>query len=109
MIFGAPLKTTFRDGHERRAYARAVIVAKRLLADPGLVEEGRKYLDRFIKGDAHQRNIYVLWTKTLELPAAEIAERLLADDSRGESLRATAPVFSVIHADEIRDQIATSG
>jgi len=103
-----PLKTMFRDGHERRSYARAIIVAERLLADPGLVEEGRKYLDRFIKGDVHQQSIYVLWTKTLELPPAEIAERLLADDASGENLRATAPVFTVIHADEVRDLIASS-
>jgi hypothetical protein len=101
-----PLKTTFRDGHDRRSYARAVIVARRLLADPRLVDEGRKYLDRFIKGDAHQQSIYALWIRTLELSPAEIARRLLADNSSGEQLRATAPVFAVIGADEVREQVA---
>jgi hypothetical protein len=38
LIAEAKLKQRFRDAHERRAYARAVETAKRLVNDPGLIE-----------------------------------------------------------------------
>jgi hypothetical protein len=96
------VKEIFRDGHERRSYFRAFLLAKRLIDDPGLVARGRAYLDRFVRDDPRQSHIYNLWSETIGLPVEEIALRLLADDLRGEALRESAPVFVVIPAEEVR-------
>ena len=96
------LKSTFRDAHERRAYFRAFLLARRLIDDPGLVERGRAYLDRFVKNDPRQRHIYKLWLEAIDLPVEEIVLGLLTDDARGDALRESAPVFVVIPAEEVR-------
>jgi hypothetical protein len=96
------LKSTFRDSHERRAYFRAFLLAKRLISDPNLVARGRAYLDRFVKDDPRQSHIYKLWSDAIQLPVEELALTLLADDLQGAALRESAPVFVVIPADEVR-------
>jgi len=94
-------KRHFRDRYELRAYARAALLAKRLLEAPELVARGRAYLDRFVRIDPRQQRIYALWREALGLPVDELVRHLLADDERGASLRETAPVFVVIPADEV--------
>jgi hypothetical protein len=96
------LKSSFRDRHERRAYIRAFLVAKRLLERPELVARGRRYLERFVKDDPGQRRVYDMWMETLERPVEEIVVELLSDDARGASLRETAPVFVVIPPEQVR-------
>jgi len=96
------LKRDFRDAYERRAYLRACVLGKRLLAEPVLIKKGRTFLDRFVKPDPHQQHIHALWTDALGLPVEELVLQLLSDDARGETLRETAPVFIAISADEIR-------
>jgi hypothetical protein len=97
------LKNDFRDRYELRSYVRAMLVAKRLLENPRLIDRGRTYLDRFVRDDPRQARIYLLWTDALRLPMDQLLSDLLADDARGALLRETAPVFAVISADEVRD------
>ena len=98
---GSP-KERFRDAHERRSYAKAMLIAARLMEDPDMANDGQAYLDRFVRPDQRQSGSYALWTRTLRLPVEEIARRLLADTPEGELLRDTAPVFSVIQPSELR-------
>jgi len=100
LIGSLRIKDRFYDAHERRSYLRTVEVAKRIVDDPSLIEEGRDYLERFVRDDPHQRGGYELWTETLQLPPEEIARRLLSDTENGAELRNTAPVFVVISAGE---------
>jgi hypothetical protein len=102
------LKREFRDSYDFRAYARALLLAKRLLERPELVGRGRSYLERHVKADPHQARIYKLWTEALELPLNELVDRFLTDDERGAALRETAPVFVVIPPEDVR-ALARSG
>ncbi len=83
------------DRNKVRSYELARIVAARLLENPALVEEGRKYLERHLKHDPAQRAYYELWSGLIDLGAEEVASRLLADSPEGELLRDTRPVFYV--------------
>jgi hypothetical protein len=96
------LKREFRDGYDFRAYARAILLARRLLEKPDLVRRGRSFLERHVRTDPHQKRIYELWTETLQLPVDELVGRFLADDERGAALRETAPVFVVIPPEDVR-------
>ena len=95
-------KRDFRSAYERRAYLRACLLGKRLLAEPVLIEKGRAFLDRFVKPDPRQRHIYALWADALSLPVEDLVLQLLSDNARGETLRETAPVFATISRDEVR-------
>jgi hypothetical protein len=99
---GVELKQEFRDADERRAYLRAYLLAQRLVENPALLARGRAFLDRFVKKDPRQRQIYAMWSDALTLPVNKLVTALLADDARGAALRETAPVFVVIPAAEIR-------
>jgi hypothetical protein len=83
------------DQNKKRCYELARIVAAKLVENPLLVEEGRRYLERHVKGDPAQRRYYELWSELLELSPEEIAFQLLADNADGELLRDTRPVFYV--------------
>lgn len=98
-IQSAPLKARFRDAHERRAYQRALEVARRIVDDPSLLEKGRAFLDRFVKDDPRQRRGYALWIETLRLEPEQVVRLLIADDEQGAFLRETAPVFTTISPD----------
>jgi hypothetical protein len=98
----AVLKREFRDAYDRRTYARACLLARRLLENPALVQDGRTYLERFVRDDPKQRRIYQIWSGMLELPVAALVGRLLADDEAGAALRDSAPVFVVIPPDDVR-------
>lgn len=100
-----PPKREFRDRYEFRSYVRTVLVTERLLATPELIERGRNYLDRFVKDDPRQQNIYRLWTEVLQLPVRELVSALLADDHRGSTLRETAPVFDVIPVEAVNARL----
>ncbi|MCK5910851.1 MAG: hypothetical protein KAG62_12970 [Caulobacter sp.] len=92
----AAQKTRFHDAHDRRAYARAVEIAARVLENPSLLSQGRAYLDRFVRVDPRQARAYGLWLDVLAGGAEQVALALIADDERGEYLRGTAPVFTII-------------
>jgi hypothetical protein len=95
-------KHDFRDRSELRSYARAVLLAKRLLDDPGLISKGQSFLERFVATDPQQHRIYDLWSHAIRLPIMVLVRDLLSDDERGAYLRETVPVFTVIPAEEVR-------
>ncbi|WP_297515459.1 hypothetical protein [uncultured Caulobacter sp.] len=92
----AARKTRFHDAHDRRAFARALEIATRLLEDPSLLGQGSTYLDRFVRSDPRQARAYDLWRGLLAEGAEHVALALIADDERGAYLRETAPVFTTI-------------
>jgi hypothetical protein len=98
-----PLKTTFYDSHERRAYLRMVEVAKRIVDDKALVDRGRAFLERFVRNDPHQTDAYRVWRELLRAPPRTIARELLADSGSGASLRDTAPVFIAFSSAQARE------
>jgi hypothetical protein len=93
-----PLKTSFYEAHDRRAYAVMVEVASRIIDDPSLIGHGSEFLARFTRDDPRQQRAYRAWTDLLAQPAEQIARELLRDDERGAQLRDSAPVFVVIPA-----------
>ncbi len=99
LIQSIALKARFYDAHERRAYGRAVEVARRIVDDPTLLERGRAFLETFVGADPRQAEAYRLWIDTLALGADGVARLLLADDELGAYLRGTAPVFTTISKD----------
>ena len=90
------MRTQFRDRQDRLAYLKACEVARRMRKDPSLVEEGRRWLERFMAPDPHQAAYVALWREVLRHPAAEIAALLEEDSERAQLLRETAPVFSAL-------------
>jgi hypothetical protein len=101
-VHSLPLKSAFYDRHERREYLRTVEVAKRLIDTPSLIENGARYLERFVKDDPNQRSSYLLWTAMIERSVEEIARSLLEDSPRGAELRSSAPVFHVFSPEDLR-------
>lgn len=95
-VLSLPLKRGFYDRHEQRAYARAIEIAKQLVANPSLLTNGKEFLERHVRSDPHQRRYYLLWKSVLALPAEEVASALLADTDLGAELRESAPVFVVV-------------
>ena len=89
-------KSSFRDAHERRSYARAIEIAKRLVDDPSIVRAGEAYLEQHVRPDPHQDRYYRLWRSLLAQPAEEIAAAMLEDSDRGSEIRNSAPVFVVL-------------
>jgi hypothetical protein len=83
------------DRNKQRSYELARIIAGKLVDNPILIEQARRYLDRHVNDDPSQRRYYELWSKILELRPEEIASRLMADSADGELLRDTRPVFYV--------------
>lgn len=89
-------KVSFRDAHERRGYLRAMEIAKRIVDDPAIVQNGKAYLERHVRPDPHQERYYRLWRSIISLAPEEIAAVLLEDSDRGGEVRNSAPVFVVL-------------
>ena len=87
------MKMVFYDRNERRRYLKACEAARRICLDPGLVEEARRFLERAMAPDPHQRVYTAMWRELLDRPAREIAAALIEDSDRGQLLRDTSPVF----------------
>ena len=100
-----PRKVRFYDLNERRTYEVTRAVAARLVDDPGLVEAGRQYLERHMRGDPAQGRAVAIWQRLLRRSADEIARMLLEDTAEGALLRDTQPVFCVLPL-EVRQSIA---
>lgn len=103
LVRALPLKQSFYDAHERRAYLRMVEVAAKIVDDASLIERGRAHLERFARNDARQASAYRAWSDLLRAPVEDIARALLADDDRGATLRDTAPVFVVFSAEQAKE------
>lgn len=90
------------DSNKRRSYELARLVAAKLVEDRSLIEHGRQYLERHVKGRPSQRRYYDMWSILLSLAPHEIAARLMARNAEGDLLRDTRPVFCVLTETERR-------
>jgi hypothetical protein len=87
------MKTSFRDRHERLKYLKACETARRIVGDPSLTEQARRFVEAAMAPDPHQRAYTLIWRELPGLPADAIAAALLEDSDRGQLLRDTSPVF----------------
>ncbi|HVC59268.1 MAG TPA: hypothetical protein VND19_02745 [Acetobacteraceae bacterium] len=83
----------FHDRHEWIDYLKACEVARRLVADPSMVADARRFVVTRMLPDPHQRDYALMWQELLSHPPAAIAAALTEDSPRGRLLRETAPVF----------------
>ena len=68
-------------------------MARRIVADPSMIADARRFVDKPMAPDPHQRTYTVMWHELLARPPAEIAAALIEDSPRGRLLRETRPVF----------------
>jgi hypothetical protein len=87
------VKTRFHDRHERIDYLKVCEVARRIIADPSLIDTARRFVEAALLPDPHQRKYGLMWRDLLAKPASEIAAALVEDTERGQLLRETRPVF----------------
>jgi hypothetical protein len=87
------MKTAFRDRHDRLAYLKAREDARRILADPSLLDSARRFVEQAIAPHENQRAHAARWREVLALPPEQIAALLVEDSPRGQLLRETRPVF----------------
>jgi hypothetical protein len=87
------VKTEFRDRHDRVDYLKACEVARRLRADPSLLESGRRFLEKFVLTDEHARPHGERWLALLDGGAERVAALLEEDSPQGQLARETRPVF----------------
>lgn len=83
----------FRDRNQRYGYLVACENARRILADPSVIETGRRHLDRFARGVPQRRDSYAHWSALLDEGAETVAARLTERGERGDYTRETAPSF----------------
>jgi len=83
----------FHDRHERIDYLKASEVARRIVADPSMIDDAKCFVARRMAPDPHQREYATIWNDLLSRSPAEIATALTEDSPRGRLLRETAPVF----------------
>lgn len=87
------MKTRFRDRYSQIDYLKACEVARRIVADPALVEHARKWVEGVMTADPHQHRYVLMWHQMLTRTPGEIATALLEDSERGRLLRETRPIF----------------
>ena len=73
----------FCDRGERFNYLIACENARRIIADPGLLDVAAEHLGRFAAGDPHQKTRYDLWVALLSQGPAAVAERLTEKSREG--------------------------
>jgi hypothetical protein len=83
----------FHDRHEWVDFLKAREVARRVVADPAMIVDARRFVVTRMLPDPHQRTYAVMWLDLLSRPPAEIAAALTEDSSPGRLLRETRPVF----------------
>ena len=86
----------FHDRNSRYSYLVACAVARRIEADPTLIEAGRAHLDRFSRDDPSESAGVRLWTALLDEGAAAVAARLVERTARADYARQTAPSFGAL-------------
>ena len=87
------MATRFHDRHEWIDFLKAQEVARRIVADPSMIDDARRFIDKFMRPDQHRRDYVVMWDELLSKSPAEIAAALTEDSPRGRLLRETSPVF----------------
>ena len=97
----------FHDRHEWIDYLKACEMARRIVADPSMIEDARQFVATHMLPDPHQRTYALVWQELLSRPPAEIAAALTEDSAHGRLLRETRPVFGKgLTSREVADLIA---
>jgi hypothetical protein len=103
------MATRFHDRHEWIDFLKAQEVARRIVADPSMVADARRFLETHMAPDPHQRTYTLMWRELLDRPAVEIAAALIEDSPRGQLLRETSPPFGKgFTSREVADLIANA-
>ena len=108
-IGSVPRKADFHDRNKRRSYELTRQVAARLIDDPGLVANGRSYLERLVRPDPAQAYAYTLWADLLNQDVGQIVRQMLEDSPKGDLLRDTQPVFTVLSPEERIEMVEVAG
>jgi hypothetical protein len=87
------VKTRFYDRHERLDYLKVCEVARRIVADPSLIESARRFVETAMLPDPHRHKYGLIWRELLAKPASEIAAAVIEDGEGGQLLRETRPLF----------------
>ncbi len=76
------MATRFHDRHEWIDFLKAQEVARRIVADPSMIEDARRFIDKFMRPDPHQRDYVVMWDELLSKSPAQVAAALAEDSPR---------------------------
>jgi hypothetical protein len=87
------MATRFHDRHEWIDFLKAQEVARRIVANPSMIADARRFVEAHMEPDPHQRTYALMWLELLSRPPAEIAAALTEDSAHGRLLRETRPVF----------------
>ena len=99
----------FHDRHEWITFLKACEVARRLVADPAMIDDARRFVASRMLPDPHQRDYALMWQDLLAKSPAEIAAALTEDSPRGRLLRETGPVFGKgLTSRDVADLIANA-
>jgi hypothetical protein len=58
-----------------------------------MIDNAKRFIDRFMRPDQHQRDYAVMWDELLAKSPVEVALALTEVSPRGQLLRETGPVF----------------
>jgi hypothetical protein len=83
----------FHDRHEWIDFLKANEVARRIVADPSMIADARRFVATRMAPDPHQRDYAIMWRELLSRSPSEIAAALTEDSPGGRLLRETRPVF----------------
>jgi hypothetical protein len=87
------MATRFHDLHEWIDFLKAQEVARRIVADPSMIADARRFVETHMAPDPHQQSYAQMWLELLSRPPDEVAAALIEDSARGRLLRETRPVF----------------
>jgi hypothetical protein len=73
----------FHDRHEWVDYLKVCEAARRIVADPSMIEDAKRFVATCMAPDPHQRDYALMWQELLSQPTAEIAAALTEDSARG--------------------------
>jgi hypothetical protein len=103
------MATRFHDRHEWIDFLKVQEVARRIVADPSMIADARRFVEKHMASDPHQRSYALMWRDLLNRPPAEIAAALTEDSARGRLLRETSPPFGKgFTSREVADLIANA-
>jgi hypothetical protein len=62
----------FHDRHEWIDYLKACEMARRIVAEPSMIDDARRFVARWMAPDPHQRDYALMWQDLLSRPPEEI-------------------------------------
>lgn len=89
---------------DRRSLEMAREIARRLRANPELIQIARDNLDRWSKRNADRPSLmaaYEEWQQLLDLPVEDVCAALTAETDEGQRLRQNSPFPGVLSPQEV--------